>query len=88
MREAGEASIDALTENAPSQWLESLERPWRIVHIAGHGRLGERGNPGGVVLSKGTFLGPDEIRNMRVVPELVFVNCCHLAERDVNQGRR
>ena len=30
------------------------------------------------MLSNGTFLGPDEIRNMRTVPELVFVNCCHL----------
>ena len=29
----------------------------------------------------GRFLGPDEIRNMRTVPELVFVNCCHLAQR-------
>src|SRR4030095_15357286 len=35
-----------------------------------------------VVLSDGTFLGPREISNMRAVPELVFVNCCHLAARD------
>ena len=62
-----------------------FEQPWRIVHIAGHGKLGERGNPGGVVLSNGTFLGPDEIRNMRTVPELVFVNCCHLGSADSDQ---
>lgn len=62
-----------------------FERPWRIVHIAGHGVLPEVGKPGGVVLSNGCFLGPDEIRNMRVVPELVFVNCCHLASGDVGQ---
>ena len=37
---------------------------------------------GGVVLSNGTFLGPREIGSMRVVPELVFVNCCHLAARN------
>jgi hypothetical protein len=49
------------------------------VQNAGHGALGEPGSPSGVVLSNGTFLGPDEIRNMRTVPELVFVNCCHLA---------
>lgn len=76
-----------------------LERDWRIVHIAGHGeppqRIGaSRGKPGdplqqdadprGVVLSKG-FLGPREIKNMRVVPELVFVNCCHLAARNADQ---
>jgi tetratricopeptide (TPR) repeat protein len=46
---------------------------------------GENGKPGGVVLSNGTFLGPDEFRNMRKVPELVFVNCCHLASGDADQ---
>ena len=62
-----------------------FEKPWRIVHIAGHGMPGDDGKPGGVVLSNGTFLGPDEIRNMRTVPELVFVNCCHLASGDADQ---
>ena len=33
----------------------------------------------GVVLSDNTFLGPREVQAMRVVPELVFLNCCHLA---------
>ena len=61
-----------------------FERNWRIVHIAGHGVLPEKnGEPRGVVLSNGTFLGPKEIRTMPVVPELVFVNCCHLAARNV-----
>jgi hypothetical protein len=67
-----------------------LEREWRIVHVAGHGeapeRLGEKdGNPRGVVLSDGAYLGPREIQCMRTVPELVFVNCCHLAGRNLNQ---
>ena len=62
-----------------------FERPWRIVHIAGHGAPTGEGKPGGVVLSNGSFLGPDEIRNMRTVPELVFVNCCHLASGDAAQ---
>lgn len=52
---------------------ELLRRPWRVVHIAGHGEM-----PHGVVLSDGLFLGPAEIKQMREVPELVFVNCCHL----------
>jgi CHAT domain-containing protein len=57
-----------------------FERSWRIVHIAGHGApVGEKGNGGGVVLSNDTFLSASEIKAMRVVPELVFVNCCHLA---------
>lgn len=73
-----------------------LERDWRIIHIAGHGELPQtnqaatdgNGNPNfhsadphGVVLSNGIFLGPREIETMREVPELVFINCCHLASR-------
>ena len=71
-----------------------MERDWRIVHIAGHGDPPEMigkppekdddppqkvGDPRGVVLSDGSYLGPREIHNVRRVPELVFVNCCHLA---------
>ncbi|MDB5849590.1 MAG: hypothetical protein JWP29_3342, partial [Rhodoferax sp.] len=55
-----------------------FERPYRVVHIAGHGAQGSRG---GVVLSGGTFLGANEVQAMRTVPELVFLNCCHLAGR-------
>jgi hypothetical protein len=62
-----------------------LARRYRVVHIAGHG---EPGGAGGVVMSGGTFLGPREINTMRTVPELVFVNCCHLAARDANDALR
>ncbi|MEY4415740.1 MAG: hypothetical protein RIQ53_3033 [Pseudomonadota bacterium] len=60
------------------------ERDWRIVHIAGHGYWGQGANEqqsgGGVVLSgDGVYLGPAEVCSLRAVPELVFVNCCHLA---------
>ena len=71
-----------------------FEQRYRIVHIAGHGepiqrdKAGNITGLGGVVLSEGTFLGPDEIRAMRTVPELVFVNCCHLAARDADQTLR
>lgn len=58
-----------------------FEKPWRIIHVSGHGMPAEAGRSGGVVLSTG-FLGPDEIRTMRSVPELVFVNCCYLAASD------
>ena len=56
-----------------------LNGEWTIVHVAGHGALADgAGNLGGVVLSDGTFLGPSEVGAMRVVPHLVFLNCCHL----------
>jgi hypothetical protein len=37
------------------------------------------------VLSNGSFLGPAEIESMRVVPELVFVNCCHLGAHSTDR---
>jgi hypothetical protein len=60
------------------------DRTWRMVHISGHGEPATDTNPGGVVLSDG-FLSAKEIGAMRVVPELVFVNCCHLAARSGDQ---
>lgn len=57
-------------------------RSYRAVHIAGHG---EPGPQGGVVLSgPRVFLGAHEVQAMRTVPELVFLNCCHLAARDAS----
>lgn len=61
-----------------------LARAWRVVHIAGHGE-----HPHGVLLSDGVFLGANEIQAMRHVPELVFVNCCHLGSLAATRsGRR
>ncbi len=76
--------VTALVDNddAASVISALLARRYRIVHVAGHG---EAGASGGVVLSGDTFLGPREIETMRTVPELVFVNCCHLAGRDAAQ---
>jgi CHAT domain-containing protein/tetratricopeptide repeat protein len=71
-----------------------VSRSWRIVHICAHGdeppilsssdqsdgRRLLRGPSRGVVLSDGEFLGPREIESLRAAPELVFLNCCHLAK--------
>lgn len=78
------APDDRLGSDAATVINALLARPYRIVHIAGHGEpeLERDGLPPlmrGVVLSDGTFLGPREVEAMRVVPELVFLNCCHLA---------
>jgi hypothetical protein len=77
-----------------------MQRDWRIIHIAAHGEPPEligpppvkRGDPPqqignvrGVVLSNKVYLGPREINSMRTIPELVFVNCCYLAARDLRE---
>ncbi|RQO63053.1 hypothetical protein DBR47_00300 [Paucibacter sp. KBW04] len=78
----GEDKVRQLVEQNDAQSIINalFERNYRAVHIAGHGAPSAKG---GVVLSgTDTYLGADEVRAMRVVPELVFLNCCHLAGRE------
>jgi tetratricopeptide (TPR) repeat protein len=70
-------------------------RPYRVLHLAGHGvhefDAGAAGGPkvSGLVLGNGLFLTPPDVQKMRMVPELVFLNCCHLGRTDRTQaGRR
>jgi hypothetical protein len=57
-----------------------------VLHIAAHGVFEEPHADGtlrtGVVLSNGMLLTAAEIGAMEVVPDLVFLNCCHLGKLD------
>ncbi len=80
------------TVNHSSQRLSALEvlnqlfaQPYRIIHIAGHGYYSEAdietsGAKAGVVLDNGLFLTAAEIAMLDPIPELVFLNCCHLGQ--------
>lgn len=83
-------------------------KPWRVLHLAGHGeheyeletsvaddaapielpdgglakRLPQRRTVSGMVIGNRTFLTPGDVEQMRYVPELVFVNCCHLGKTE------
>ena len=61
-------------------------QPWRILHISAHGVFDLRHidgrNRSGVLLSDGLVISAAEIAAMEVVPELVFLNCCHLGTVD------
>jgi CHAT domain-containing protein len=61
------------------------EQPWRIVHLAAHGVFNFEPDPGeprvsGLVLDDGVFFTAADAEQMRHVPELVFINCCHLGQ--------
>jgi tetratricopeptide (TPR) repeat protein/pimeloyl-ACP methyl ester carboxylesterase len=76
----------AKQDNAQTIINALFARSYRAVHIGGHGMDGRHG---GVVLSGAqTYLGADEIKAMRVTPELVFLNCCHLARIDSAEPQR
>lgn len=67
------------------------ERPWRILHLAAHGVFDFVPEPGagrvsGLVLDGGIFLTAAEARSMRYVPDLVFINCCHLGQMSGDTG--
>lgn len=59
---------------------------YRILHISAHGVFDLPHKDGlrrsGVVLSDGLLITAAEIDAMETVPELVFLNCCHLAKMD------
>ena len=61
-----------------------LSRPYKILVISGHGVYKEKHIDGkhrtGVVLSEGSLITAAEIGQMEVVPELVFLNCCHIGQ--------
>ncbi|HEY6135552.1 MAG TPA: CHAT domain-containing protein [Rubrivivax sp.] len=79
-----EWEVDAVMHADARKVLQALNRRnWRIVHVAGHGDYqadADGRGYGGVVLDGGTFLGAKEIEALGTVPELVFVNCCHLGK--------
>jgi len=60
--------------------------PYRLLHIAAHGCFEAKTTTGeertGVVLSNGLLITAAEFNAMESVPELVFLNCCHLAVSD------
>ena len=61
------------------------KKPYRIVHLAGHGHYESPTTPGGkarsgMVLDSGLFLTAVEVGQMQQVPELVFLNCCHIGQ--------
>ncbi len=63
-----------------------FQKPYRILHIAAHGEFDIEAADGsrrsGVLLSDGLMLTAAEIQQMEVVPDLVFLNCCHLGTVD------
>ena len=59
-----------------------FKKPYRILMIAAHGEVDLKGSDGknrtGVILSDGSLLTAAEVSQMEEIPDLVFLNCCHL----------
>ncbi len=76
--------VEALIDRSALEITSALfAHEYRIVHIAAHGSYNvEHPERSGVVLAKDMFLTAIEFGQLRVVPELVFLNCCHLGKVD------
>ena len=63
-----------------------FRNPYRILMVAAHGVFQATAKDGtqrtGVVLSGGVLLTAVEVGQLEVVPEVVFLNCCHLGKVD------
>ena len=82
---SGQFRVTHLDRPSGTQVLKALfDRPYRVLHLAGHGvyqyarATDAKDRVTGMVIGDGMFLTPHEIAQMRSVPELVFINCCHL----------
>ena len=82
---SGKFRVTHLERPSGTQVLNALfDRPYRVLHLAGHGvyeyapTANAKDHVTGMVIGDGMFLTPREVAQMRRVPELVFINCCHL----------
>ncbi len=62
---------------------EMFAREYQIMHIAAHGTfdVGDAKRQG-IVLGDNQYLTTTELVKLRAVPDLVFINCCHLGKLD------
>ena len=55
----------------------------RVLHVAAHGNYDSaQPDNSGIVLGQDQFFTTGEVSQLPVLPELVFINCCHLARVD------
>ncbi len=81
----GDQSLD--TSNAGRAVLNALFAPGghRIVHVAAHGEVADESSESGVLIGGGMYLTANVVRQLPIVPEVVFLNCCYLARVGFNR---
>ncbi len=90
LKRDGKFEVDPLIP--PESGISVLERamlkPYKIMHFAAHGIYDDKGpiHRAGLVLSDGISLTSAELSNLRYIPELVFLNCCHIGRVEVETG--
>lgn len=76
---------DRYTERAEAHdvFVGLLQNSYQVLHLAGHGYFSrhkaDKPVRYGMLLNGNQYLTAQEIQQLPQVPELVFLNCCHLA---------
>ncbi len=87
LQNAGFAVSVGMEENASSVMSRLFAQDYRVLLISGTSvhehPVGEK-RVSGFVLSDGVFLTAMELRQMRILPEVVFLNGCHTGRRTTN----
>ncbi|WP_118951704.1 DUF7379 domain-containing protein [Taibaiella helva] len=62
---------------------------FKVLHIAAHGVVKDKATgQTGVVMGNGLIMAPADFKQIRYVPELVFINCCSLGKIDKEEEER
>lgn len=83
MEDNGFERVSSLNEVSSEIIKKLFKTDYKIIHLAGHG-IFDKENPGnsGMVIGNDVFLSVREIKQLSNVPEMVFINCCHLGKTD------
>ena len=83
LKSGGYAADPLISKDATTIVTELFARDYQIIHIAAHGIFDQlHPRHSGVVLSDGLRLNACQLEKLPSIPELVFINCCHLAQID------
>ncbi|HTE24178.1 CHAT domain-containing protein [Flavitalea sp.] len=76
-------NITLVNKNASQLILNLFSNDFKIIHLAGHGVFNPN-EPGksGMVIGNDVYLTTFDIKQLSTIPELVFVNCCHLGKHE------
>ncbi len=89
LRKRGYVVQDPINKDGKKIINDLFANEYQILHIAAHGAYNPSApDRSGVVLGDGIFLTAKELVSLRTVPDLVFINCCHLGKVDREENAR
>lgn len=88
LSDAGYQSTLSNNESSSAVIRKLFRSDYKIIHLAGHGVFNtEQPDASGMVIGNNVFLTTKEIRQLSFIPEMVFINCCHLGNiNDVTEA--